>query len=195
MTRYECLQAIAKEVGDAVVVAASAAYREWDALRPGPANMRCRTLGLVSSIGLGIALSLPRRKVMVLDGDGALLMNLCGLPTIAWQSPGNLIHIVFDNQVYEASGATATATAAGTDLVEMARGAGYRRAVWARSVEEFRQEVLRWLQGNQLTFIGAKVPPGREPVPASDVDEVELKYRFMRHIQESEGVPVFRGTF
>ena len=102
MKRFDCLKAIAGKVGDALVVgSAGGATVEWYHLHPSEGNFRSRTLGLASSIGLGIALSLPQRKVIVLDGDGSLLINLCGLPTAAWAAPPNLIHIVFDNQVYE----------------------------------------------------------------------------------------------
>lgn len=195
-TRYECLQAIAEELGNALTVSAGGTYREWEALRPSSGNLRGRTLGLVSSMGLGLALSLPTRRVVVLDGDGALLMNLCGLPTIAWQNPANLLHVVFDNGCYEASGSTATATAAGTDLVAMGKGAGYPRALWATTPQELRREVGRALAGGQLTLIGIRVRPGRESGLAdSSVDEIELKYRFMRHVEATEGVQVLRGTF
>lgn len=93
MQRYEFLKVMAEEVKDALVVAAGRVAREWHSLHPGEGNFRPRTLGLASSIGLGLAIALPQRTVIVLDGDGAFLMNLCGLPTIAWQNPGNLIHI------------------------------------------------------------------------------------------------------
>ena len=79
-----------------------------------------------------MALGLPHRKVVALDGDGSLLMNLCSLPTIARMRPKNLVHIVFDNEVYEASGSKKTATGAGTDLVGMARAAGIKNAQWAK---------------------------------------------------------------
>ena len=86
MQRYEYLKAIAQDTEDGLVVVTGTALREWQTLRPGDGNFRTRTLGLASSIGLGIALGLPHRKVIVIDGDGAFLMNLCGLPTIAWHS-------------------------------------------------------------------------------------------------------------
>ncbi len=102
MKRIDCLEAIAGKVGEALVVgSAGGATVEWYHLHASDGNFRSRTLGLASSIGLGIALGLPNRKVIVLDGDGSLLMNLCGLPTAAWAAPKNLIHIVFDNGVYE----------------------------------------------------------------------------------------------
>jgi thiamine pyrophosphate-dependent acetolactate synthase large subunit-like protein len=186
MQRYDYLKTIAGDAGDALAVAAGWAAREWQALRPGDGNFRPRTLGLASSISLGIALALPHRKVIVIDGDGAFLMNLCGLPTIAWQNPPNLIHLLFDNQCYEASGATETATVSGTDAVALAKGAGYKHACWAKSPEEFRQEFLQAWKRNELGFIAAKVEQGQPKLPPIRVDEIENKYRFIRHIEETE---------
>ena len=186
MQRYDYLKAIAGDIGDALVVAAGWAAREWQALRPGDGNFRPRTLGLASSISLGIALGLPRRKVIAIDGDGAFLMNLCGLPTIAWQNPPNLIHLLFDNQCYEASGATETATISGTDAVGLVKGAGYKHACWVKIPEEFRQEFLSAWKRNELSFIAAKVEQGQPALPPIRVDEVENKYRFVRHIEETE---------
>src|SRR5499425_3711046 len=140
MKRFTCLQALAQVAEDALVVSsAGATTLEWNTLRPSDGNFRVRTLGLCSSIALGMALGLPRRKVIALDGDGSLLMNLCSLPTVARMSPRNLIHVVFDNQVYEASGCGETATATGADLVGLAVAAGIRRAPWAASLEDFTQ--------------------------------------------------------
>src|SRR5438552_5891405 len=158
MRRFDCLKALSGEVKDALIVSsAGATTLEWNALRPTDGNFRVRTLGLCSSIALGMALGLPHRKVVALDGDGSLLMNLCSLPTIARMNPKNLIHIVFDNQVYEASGCGATATARGSDLVGIALAAGIRCASWANSVEIFAESISQALKGNDLTFIGAKV--------------------------------------
>jgi thiamine pyrophosphate-dependent acetolactate synthase large subunit-like protein len=186
MQRYDYLKMVAGDVGDALVVAAGLAAREWQALRPSDGNFRPRTLGLASSIALGIALGLPHRKVIVIDGDGAFLMNLCGLPTIAWQNPPNLIHLLFDNQCYEASGATETATVTGTDAVALVKGAGYRHACWVKSPKVFREEFLKAWKRNEFSFIAAKVEPGQPELPPIGVDEVENKYRFVRHIEATE---------
>ncbi|MGH7765976.1 MAG: thiamine pyrophosphate-dependent enzyme [Candidatus Binatia bacterium] len=186
MQRYDYLKTIAGDAGDALAVAAGWAAREWQALRPGDGNFRPRTLGLASSISLGIALALPHRKVIAIDGDGAFLMNLCGLPTIAWQNPPNLIHLLFDNQCYEASGATETATVSGTDAVALAKGAGYKHACWVKNPDEFRQEFLQAWKRNELSFIAAKVEQGQPKLPPIRVDEIENKYRFIRHIEETE---------
>jgi thiamine pyrophosphate-dependent acetolactate synthase large subunit-like protein len=193
MKRFDCLKIIAAEAGDALAVSSAGAMTlEWNALRPGDANFRVRTLGLCSSIALGMALGLPHRKVLALDGDGSLLMNLCSLPTIARMHPKNLIHIVFDNGVYEASGSKKTATACGSDLVGIARAAGIENARWATSVEEIAAGFKAALHSNELHFIGAKVTTERTAVPPYPMDEVENKYRFLRHIEESEGIAILK---
>ncbi len=193
MKRFDCLKAMATMVGDALVVSsAGATTLEWNAVRPSDGNFRVRTLGLCSSIALGMALGLPHRRVIALDGDGSLLMNLCSLPTIARMRPGNLIHVVFDNEIYEASGHRKTATAKGADLVGLALSAGIKRAQWANSVEEFAGIMGDAVKGNQLMFIGVKVEPARTRVPPYPMDEVENKYRFIRHVEKTERIEILR---
>ena len=186
MRRYDFLKLIARDAKNALVVAAGGAAREWQALRPGEGCFRPRTLGLASSISLGISIGLPHRKVIVIDGDGAFLMNLCGLPTIAWHNRGNLIHLLFDNECYEASGGTETATAAVADAVALAQGAGYRNACWVKNPREFREEFRRAWKRKELSLIAAKVKPGQPKLPPILYDEIENKYRFIRHVEKTE---------
>lgn len=194
MKRHECLKEIAGSVGDAlVVVCVGGTSSEWNAYRPSDGNLRCWTLGLTSSVALGMALGLPHRRVIALDGDGSLLMNLCGLPTIMRKKPKNLIHVVFDNGVYESSGGTKTATAAGVDFVTVAKGVGIKNAFGAKSVDEFKSLFSDALARWEHTFICATVEPGRGEVPPWPWPDVENKYRFSRHIEETEGIPVFQA--
>lgn len=193
MKRFDCLRAIAENAANALVVtSAGAVTLEWNALRPSDGNFRVRTLGLCSSIALGMALGLPRRKVIALDGDGSLLMNLCSLPTLARMRPKNLVHIVFDNEVYEASGSKKTATSAGTDLVGIARAAGIRQALWAHSMDDFAKVASDAINGDELFFIGAKVTSDRTEVPPYPMDEVENKYRFIRHVEKTEKIAILK---
>ena len=195
MKRFDCLKLIAAEAKDALVVSsAGAATLEWNALRPSDGNFRVRTLGLCSSIALGMALGLPHRRVIALDGDGSLLMNLCSLPKIARMGPKNLLHVVFDNEVFEASGSKQTATASGTDLVAVARAAGIKQARWANSLDEFAQAVSEALKGAGPYFIGAKVTMERTEVPPYPMDEVENKYRFVRHVEKTENIEIFKTS-
>jgi thiamine pyrophosphate-dependent acetolactate synthase large subunit-like protein len=141
-----------------------------------------------------MALGLPHRRVIALDGDGSLLMNLCSLPTIARMGPKNLLHVVFDNEVYEASGSKKTATASGTDLVEIARAAGVEKARWANSLEEFAQAISETSKGDGPYFIGTKVTTERTEVPPYPLDEVENKYRFVRHVEKTESIEIFKTS-
>jgi sulfopyruvate decarboxylase subunit beta len=191
MKRFDCLKAVAAVAGDALVVSSAGSMTlEWNALHPSDGNFRVRTLGLCSSIALGMALGLPQRKVVALDGDGSLLMNLSSLATIARMKPSNLIHMVFDNEVYEASGSKKTATSAGTDLVGVARAAGIRNSLWANSLEDFGQAVTSAMNGGELCFIGAKVTTERAQVAPFPIDEVENKYRFIRHVEKTEQIEI-----
>ena len=193
MKRFDCLKLVAAEVKDALVVSSAGAMTlEWNSLRPGDGNFRVRTLGLCSSIALGMALGLPHRKIIALDGDGSLLMNLCSLPTMARMHPSNLLHIVFDNEVYEASGSKKTATACGTDLVEVARAAGIKNSRWANSLNDFGQALSVGMTMNELTFIGAKVTTERTEVAPYPLDEVENKYRFIRHVERTEQIQILK---
>jgi len=195
MQRFDCLKALSGLAGDALVVSSAGAVTlEWNAVRPSAGNFRVRTLGLCSSIALGMALGLPKRKILALDGDGSLLMNLSSLATMARMAPQNLVHIVFDNEVYEASGKKRTATAAGTDLVGLARAAGIEHALWAGSIDEFAEAAKRALKAAALSFIGVKVGTERAGVPPYPIDEVENKYRFVRYVEMSEQMEILKSS-
>jgi thiamine pyrophosphate-dependent acetolactate synthase large subunit-like protein len=194
MKRFDCLKIAAEEIGDALVISTvGGVAAEWNSIRPGDGNLRCRTLGLVSSIAMGLALALPDRRVVGLDGDGALLMNACGLPTLAWQNPPNLTLLVFDNGIYEASGLRRTATSAGADLIAMAKAAGVKNASWASSLDDFRRLLQEAKERRALSMIGVKSEAGVDyfktwqQLPSFEYNEVENLYRFMRHIEKLEG--------
>jgi thiamine pyrophosphate-dependent acetolactate synthase large subunit-like protein len=195
MQRYDYLEVIAGDAGDALTVCTGWAAREWWAVRPSDGNLKTRTLGLVSSIAAGLAFALPHRKVIALDGDGAFLMNLCGLPTIALQNPPNLIHLLFDNGVYEASGGTTTASHI-ADAVSLAKGSGYPHACWVNTPEEFSVEFRQAWQASRLSLIAAKVEPGQpKTLPALQLDELENKYLFMRYLERTEKRPILSPGF
>ena len=157
--------------------------------------MRCvRATAIYACALWGVALGLPRRKVLALDGDGSLLMNLCSLPTIARMHPRNLVHVVFDNEVYEASGSKQTATAYGADLVGIAAAAGIKNARWAKSLDEFTQAFTEAWHADELYFLGAKVNTERAKVAPYPWDEVENKYRFIRHVEKTENVEILKTS-
>jgi sulfopyruvate decarboxylase subunit beta len=194
MKRFECLQAIVPLIKDELFVCtAGGATAEWNAVRPSDGNIQVKTLGLCSSIGLGLAIALPKRKVFVFDGDGALWMNLGSLATIGLHQPKNLIHICWDNHQYESSGGEPTAASAGNlDFAGVARSAGIKSSRTATTPEEMRESVSHALSHDGPHFICARIEAGRAEAPPLRYDELENKYRFIRYIEETEGVSILR---
>jgi thiamine pyrophosphate-dependent acetolactate synthase large subunit-like protein len=194
MKRFECLRAIAPLIKDELfVTTAGGATSEWNAVRPSDGNIQVKTLGLCSSIGLGLAIGLPKRKVFVFDGDGALWMNLGSLATIGLHQPKNLIHICWDNKQYESSGGEPTvATAGRMDFAAVARNAGIQSARAVNTIEELKEAVGYALANDGPHFICANIEPGRAEAPPLKYDELENKYRFIRYVEETEGVDILR---
>src|SRR5438128_5753793 len=126
MLRSDALQAIYPELEDRIVVTIMGAVAAELYSLGHRANFFYleHAMGLASSMGLGIALSMPEHQVIVLDGDGSLLMNLGTLSTMARYKPGNLLHIVFDNESLLSVGGFPTATSSGTNLADIARASG-----------------------------------------------------------------------
>ena len=138
-------------------------------------------MGTVSSVGLGLALARPDLRIVVLDGDGSLLMNLGSLATIASLRPANLIHIVCDTATYETTGGQASHTAGVADLAAIGKGAGLTQVERVGDLDQFERVVRRslkeagpWLivARTEGTTTSAKVP--RRPIYD--------KYRFMEAI-------------
>jgi sulfopyruvate decarboxylase subunit beta len=140
-------------------------------------------MGLASSLGLGLALSLPERKVVVFDGDGSLLMNLGSLSTLARYRPSNLVHIVFDNESLLSVGGFPTATSTGTDLEGIARAAGIPRTASARTVDEFRDLAVQAIHGHELTTLVAKVEAIGPSSFSMDLPLLENRFQFRRFIK------------
>lgn len=194
MKRFECLQAIAPLIGNQLfITTAGGATTEWNAVQPSDGNIQVKTLGLCSSIGLGLALALPKRKVFVFDGDGALWMNLGSLATIGLHQPKNLIHICWDNQQYESSGGEPTvATAGRIDFAGIALNAGIKSSVTSTTVEELKTAIGYALRNDGPHFVWARIEAGRAEAPPLKYDELENKYRFIRYIEDTEGVDILR---
>jgi thiamine pyrophosphate-dependent acetolactate synthase large subunit-like protein len=139
------------------------------------------SMGLASSIGLGLAMAQPGRKVIVLDGDGSLLMNLGSLATIATVAPSNLVVVVWDNELYGTTGGQPTATAGGADLERAAQGLGLPQAVTVREPVTFDAAVKRALREPGPWVIVAKV--GESGVATKPpLDSPAIKQRFMAAI-------------
>ena len=140
-------------------------------------------MGLASSMGLGIALAMPEHKVIVIDGDGSLLMNLGTLSTMARYKPGNLLHIVFDNESLLSVGGFPTATSTGTDLAGIARASGVPCVMEANSPESLKAAVTEALSSNTLTTIVSKVEAVGPKSFHMDLPLLENRFQFKRCLE------------
>lgn len=136
------------------------------------------SMGLASSIGLGLALARPERKVMVLDGDGSVLMNLGTLATIAHHAPENYLLVILDNCCYGSTGSQPTCTFLGTDLFALAKAAGVKKV----SLVERAEDLALALLGHDVVII-VKVEEGNAPVPIISLSPEDIIVRFIRCAQ------------
>src|SRR5437870_4191933 len=140
-------------------------------------------MGLASSMGLGIAMVMPQHKVIVIDGDGSLLMNLGTLSTMARYRPGNLLHIVFDNESLLSVGGFPTATSTGTDLAGIARASGVPCVTEANTPESLKAAVTEALASNTLTTLVSKVEAIGPKSFHMDLPLLENRFQFKRCLE------------
>jgi sulfopyruvate decarboxylase subunit beta len=186
MLRIDCLRSIYDSLHDCLVVTIMGAVAcELQSLGHRPNFFYLQhAMGLASSTGLGLALSLPGQKIVVFDGDGSVLMNLGGLTTLARYKPGNLVHVVFDNESLLSVGGFPTATSTGSDIAGVARAAGIERTSTVRSLEEFAQAFAEALHAHELSCIVAKVEAVGPSGYVTDLALLENRFQFQRHIQQ-----------
>ena len=188
MLRIDCLRAIYNRLQDCLVVTIMGATATELQSLGHQQNFfyLLHAMGLASSLGLGLALGAPQRKVVVLDGDGSVLMNLGGLTTLARYAPRNLIHVVFDNESLFSTGGFPTATRTGADLAGIARAAGIKQSCIAVTLEKFQLAFDSALRGNRMASIIAKVDASGPAQYEAGVPLLENRFQFRRYIQESE---------
>jgi sulfopyruvate decarboxylase subunit beta len=194
MRRLDALRAIYSTLEENVVVTimgAVAAELQSLGHRPNFFYLQ-HAMGLASSVGLGIALSRPALRVIVLDGDGSLLMNLGGLTTLARYRPGNLVHVVFDNGSLLSVGGFPTATSTGSDLAGIAAAAGVPRTATADTPAALAAALSDAIVSDTLTTIVARVEAHYEP-PAGTAGFVtgltllENRFEFARELARRAG--------
>jgi thiamine pyrophosphate-dependent acetolactate synthase large subunit-like protein len=163
MHPVEALTILKDHRRDEVVIATMGGEREWIKLSQHPRDFFYvpSSMGQAPTLGLGLALARPDLRVVVLNGDGCMLMNLGCLATIAEQSPPNLAVIVMNNGVYEVTGAQPVAGAGRVDFAAIARAAGMRQVSQVRDISSWRAVAPRILRGPGLEFAVVDVEPVR----------------------------------
>ena len=188
MTRLDALHALYPELERSIVVTimgAVAAELQSIGHRPNFFYLM-HAMGLASSVGLGIALSRPDLPVVVLDGDGSVLMNLGGLTTMARYRPRNLLHVIFDNESLLSVGGFPTATSTGSDLGAIAKGAGVPRTVTVTTLDELKQAFRDARTSGDLTTLVAKVDAVGPPSYITDLSLLENRYQFARYLKDHQ---------
>ena len=153
------MELIGRHRTDEVVVTTMSSARGWPGVskRPELDLPLLGSMGKASSLGLGIALARPDRQVIVLDGDGSLLMNLGTLVTVAGMAPSNLIHVVLEGRSYDTSGGQPTPGEGRADLAGLARAAGYRSAVTIDDEAALADALPRLMQAEGPAFVCLRV--------------------------------------
>ena len=162
--RDECLRTLARYVTDEIVVAIYSTAFDWIAVRPHPLNYLCvGAMGLGAAHALGLALGSPDKRILLLDGDGSLLMSLGSLVTVAEAAPPNLLHFVFENGTYEANGAHPIPGRGRVSFSDLARAAGYRSCRTFDGLSEFEGAIKGLLNDQGPVFVDLKIEPGAPP--------------------------------
>jgi thiamine pyrophosphate-dependent acetolactate synthase large subunit-like protein len=137
------------------------------------------SMGLAVPIGMGVALAQPRRKVIALEGDGSILMQLGSLATAAARGQKNLAIVIMDNGAYQITGGQKTLTEEGADVVAIARGCGLSQSVWAADESAFEELIALSLKEDGPSLIGCRIDNGK-PADTTERDPPIIKDRFMR---------------
>jgi sulfopyruvate decarboxylase subunit beta len=197
MLRLEALRAIYPLLAERVVVTnMGAAPAELFSLghRPGFFYVE-HSMGLASSVGLGIALARPELAVVVVDGDGSALMNLGTFTTLARHRPPNLLHLIFDNEALLSVGRSfSTATATGSDLAAIAAAAGVPRTATCRTVESFAAACGEALAARELAVLVAKVEAQGPASYAIDLQLLENRFQLERHLRRPRRAEAAEGA-
>ncbi len=195
MKRFDCLKLLEPMITDELVVIGIAGVNwEWRRLSKHEGNMTIGSLGHTLAVGTGMALSLPERRVIVLESDGSSLADLPCLTTIGTYRPDNLKVFVFDNEMYSGSRISdPSATAFNTDLEQMARGAGIPITATVRDLESFGEQARTAFSQPGVRYVVAKIEEdvSTRKLPRPRMDYLETKYRFIRYIERTEGKTIF----
>jgi len=185
MERSRCIELIYPELEDKLVVTimGASAQELYDLGHRENFFYLQHAMGLASSIGLGLAMHRPDETVVVLDGDGSVLMNLGTFATIARYRPTNLVHIVFDNGSLLSTGGFDSHTTAGvTDLAGIARAAGIEHVYEADDPMQFGEAVVGAFEREGPTVIVAKVKAVGPDNYGMDLHLPENAFRFARYL-------------
>lgn len=141
------------------------------------------SMGCVSSIALGLAIAQPNKKIIAIDGDGALLMRMGTMATLGYYKPNNVYHLLLDNQAHESTGSQFTVSG-GVDFTKIAESTSYVRVNELNNIADLVDSLQDWQKENNLTFGYLKTTLGTSPtLGRPSVTPIQVKERFMKYIK------------
>ena len=199
MQRIDAIRAIAPVItpDDLLTTSIGGTWDDWWNHKPADNTFFTGILGSVSSTALGLAVSLPHRRIIALESDGSMLLNTGIMCTMGAERPANLTILVFNNGIYECIGGAPTHTSRNTNLARMADGAGCINCETVTDVDGLTSTFARLLDDGEFGFLVANIEPGIfswETTQRKPTDGIEDKYRFLRYVEKLEGVVIHPGA-
>lgn len=197
LNRHDWLGQLAAKIPDDCLVMATyigAVSFEWaHHTEEHPRTAHLGQMGDVVGLAVGLALALPHRKVVCLDGDGSVLMELGQLVAMGEHAPDNLVVFVVDNGVYESigwgeDGRRPTATAGKANLATIAAGCGVPYTADVTTQDQLDAEIDLAFSRDLCSFVNVRTDPGHSHVPPRRTDGIEDKYRFVRYVEQLEDI-------
>jgi phosphonopyruvate decarboxylase len=186
-SRYAALEKIngLKDANSILIAATGMTGRELYDIEDYPGNLyMVGSMGCASSIGLGLALTQPRKNIIIIDGDGALLMRLGSMATNSFYSPKNMLHILLDNNSHDSTGGQPTVSN-NVDFIGVASSVGYPVSVCAHDLDELEDFIKKWKNDNGLTFLYLKIAKGsKKNLGRPTIMPCEIKERLMNYIKK-----------
>jgi thiamine pyrophosphate-dependent acetolactate synthase large subunit-like protein len=182
MNRFDITKRMVSRLHHDEAVIGGIGYTNFDLWAAGqrPQNFyMLGSMGLAAPIALGVALAQPRRKVIALEGDGSILMQLGSLATIAGRRQANLAVVIMDNGTYQITGGQITSTELGADIVAIARGAGIAQSAWAADEAAFEELIDLALREDGPWLIGCRIDK-EKPAETTERDPPRIRDQFMR---------------
>lgn len=187
MERRQCIEMMYPELEDRLVVTIMGACAQelYDLGHRENFFYLQHAMGLASSIGIGLAIHRPEESIVVLDGDGSVLMNLGTFATMARYAPTNLVHVVFDNgSLLSTGGFTSHTTSGITDLAGVARASGIEHVADTDDIMAFGEAILDAFDRPGPSVVVARVKAVGPDNYGMDLHLPENAFRFARHLSE-----------
>jgi phosphonopyruvate decarboxylase len=185
--RIDVLRTIHSFLDQETALIAPTGYTSRELYEIGDANnmfYMIGSMGCAGPIGMGIAIAQPQRRVIVIDGDGSLLMRLSAMAMIGYYKPENMVHIVLDNNSYESTGGQETVSD-GINFIEIAHACGYEHIEYVRDILGLKDTLNKWKKNRQLTFLYLKIRSGtREKLGRPSIHPQTVRRRFMEFLHD-----------